>query len=329
MIKVVSLFGSVDLQENLQEAFKKNRLVFVKENCQTEVQLLNLIEENNVDVVIIAAAAVDMSNFVGLVNEIYQLDEFIRIILILYGTREQYFKLRLDEYHKLQIDLIFDNNGFDAAELIDYAKRGKRTKKKNTTAKVEQQKPLIPSTNEEHYSIAVFGITRGAGVTSTVVSLARYFGLQNRNTSAVDFTGTKSLAFASCKEAQIVAEGQIDIDAIKMESKVVVFDFGVPYEIDAGGNIARISQRYNFTFIKEILKCDIKIGIGFLEPWHINKVKFFFDNVQWQSVIDNSYVFLFDGDPKDLKRAYPNINMYQRDEEEFREIILNLFSEGR
>lgn len=328
MIKVASLFGNVDLQDNLQEVFKKNRLAFIKDNCQTEVQLLNIIEENNVDVVVIAAAAIDMSSFRGLIDEIYQLNEFITIILILYGTQEQYFKKQLDEYNKLHINLIFDNNGFDAAELIDYAKCGKRNKKKNTTIKSELQKPVI-SSNEEHYSIAVFGITHGAGVTSAVVSLARYFGLQSRNTSAMDFTETKSLAFARCKEAEIITERPIDIEAIKAESKVVIFDFGVPYDISADGNTARISQRYNVTFIKEIGKCDIKIGIGFLEAWHINKARYFFDNVQWQHLIDNSYVFLFDGDPKELKRDYPHINMYQRDDEEFREIISNLFSEGR
>lgn len=326
MIKVLSLFGDVDLQKDLREPFKKSKLAFIKENCQTGVQLLNQLEENNADVVLIAAAALDMIDFIGLVREIYQLNELIRIILILNGTREHYFKDQLDEYQRLKIDLLFDHNGFSADEIISCIKKERRKPRENEAVK---PKSVAPSENKSHYSIAVFGMTHGAGVTSTVVSLARYFGLQNRNTAAVDFTGTKSLALANCKEALIITDGQTDIDMIKNLYHVTVFDFGVPYDISPDGGMTRISARYRAALIPELLKCDIKIGMGFLEPWHIGKVKFFFDNEQWKDVIDNSFVFLFNGDPKELKRDYPSINLYQRDDEEFREVISNLFSEGR
>ena len=70
MIRVVSLFGDVDLQKDLREPFKKSKLSFIKENCQTGVQLLNQIEGGHADVALIAAAALDMIDFIGLVREI-------------------------------------------------------------------------------------------------------------------------------------------------------------------------------------------------------------------------------------------------------------------
>lgn len=322
MIRVVSLFGDVDLQKDLREPFEKSKLTFIKENCQTGVQLLNQIEENNADVALIAASALDMMNFIGLVREIYQLNEQIKIILILSGTREHYFKNQLDEYQRLKINLIFDHNGFDADEIISIIKEERQKPHKS---KAESPKNAVSSENGSHYSIAVFGLTHGAGVTSTVISLARYFGLQNRNTAAVDLTGTKSLAFAGCKEAEIITDGQTDIDMIKARYHVTVFDFGVPYDISSDGAMTRISSRYRAALIPQLFQCDIKIGMGFLEPWHIGKVRFLFD----KNAIDQSFVFLFNGDPKELKQAYPSVNLYQRDDEEFREILSNLFSEGR
>lgn len=321
MIRVASLFGNVDLQKDLREPFKKSRLVFVGENCQTGVQLLNQIEECGADVALIAAAALDMIDFIGLVREIYQLNEQIRIILILNGSREHYYKGQLDEYQRLKIDLIFDHEGFSAEEIIACIKKEKRKSRESEAVKPKNS----VSQNGNHYSIAVFGLTHGAGVTSTVISLARYFGLQNRNTAAVDFTGTKSLALANCKEAEMITGGQTDIDSIKACYDVTVIDFGVPYDISPDGSMTRISSRYRAALIPQLFGCDIKIGMGFLEPWQIGKVRFFFDN----DVIDQSFVFLFNGDPKNLKQVYPFINLYHRDDEEFREIISNLFSEGR
>ena len=71
---------------------------------------------------LIAAAALDMIDFIGLVREIYQLNEQIRIILILNGSRA-YYKGQLDEYQRLKIDLIFDHEGFSAEEIIACIKK--------------------------------------------------------------------------------------------------------------------------------------------------------------------------------------------------------------
>lgn len=123
----------------------------------------------------------------------------------------------------------------------------------------------------------------------------------------------------------MITDGQTDIDRIKALYHVTVFDFGVPYDISPDGAMTRISSRYPAALIAKLFTCDTKIGMGFLEPWHIGKIRFFFD----KNVIDESFLFLYNGDPKELKQTYPSVNLYHRDDKEFRGILSNLFSEGR
>ena len=190
MIRVASLFGNVDLQKDLREPFKKSRLVFVGENCQTGVQLLNQIEECGADVALIAAAALDMIDFIGLVREIYQLNEQIRIILILNGSREHYYKGQLDEYQRLKIDLIFDHEGFSAEEIIACIKKEKR----KSLIAVSQK---LCFTNGTITALPCL-IDIWCSVTSTVISL-QDIRITKQKYRRRGFYRNKSLALANCR----------------------------------------------------------------------------------------------------------------------------------
>ena len=98
-----------------------------------------------------------------------------------------------------------------------------------------------------HYKIAVMNATHGAGATSVVVSLARYFELQNYKTAAVDLSGNYDLELAGLKNIEISADAA-DIDELNQED--YLFCYGQEYILDGkitsdGGTI----KNFNFPFV--------------------------------------------------------------------------------
>ena len=71
MVGVLTLFGEIDLQPVLKKVFMQNDLIFMSENCNTGVQLMDRVNEHyrESDVVIIAAAAINMEYFSDMVSE--------------------------------------------------------------------------------------------------------------------------------------------------------------------------------------------------------------------------------------------------------------------
>ena len=127
MIGILTLFGEMDLQPILKKPFSQMDIFFVQDNCNTSVQLMNQLDEHakEADVVIIYANAVNMEAFPELVDTIRSAEKLMRIVLILNGRPEQYLRSVLNEYNERNIDLIFDDDGFDAEELLNYVKKGK------------------------------------------------------------------------------------------------------------------------------------------------------------------------------------------------------------
>lgn len=135
MIGVLTLFGEIDLQPILNKIFIKNDLIFICDNCNTSVQLVDKVEEHykETDVVIIASNAVNMENFNQLTAEIREKESRMNIILILNGNKEQYLESQLSEYKHNRINIIYDDNGFDTSSLVDLVKPGKLKKKEHAT----------------------------------------------------------------------------------------------------------------------------------------------------------------------------------------------------
>ena len=142
MVGVLTLFGEIDLQPVLKKVFMQNDLIFISENCNTGVQLMDRVNEHyrESDVVIIAAAAINMESFSDMVSEIRDLENRMRIVLILNGNQEQYLESQLLEYDEKRIDVIYDDDGFDTQDIVDLVKQGKLSKyrhketKKDTSA---------------------------------------------------------------------------------------------------------------------------------------------------------------------------------------------------
>lgn len=132
MVGVLTLFGEIDLQSILKKIFMQNDLVFISENCNTGVQLMDRVNEHykETDVVIIAASTLDLEVFPDMISEIRELESKMRIILILNGNKEQYLESQLIEYEEKRIDILYDDNGFDTQDLIELVKQGKLSRHK-------------------------------------------------------------------------------------------------------------------------------------------------------------------------------------------------------
>lgn len=137
MIGVLTLFGEVNLQTVLKKVFMQNDLVFIAENCNTSVQLADRVCEHykETDVVIIAAAAMNMETFSETVSEIREQESRMRIILVLNGNSEQYLEMQLAEFDEMRIDVLYDDDGFDTQDLIELVKQGKLSRKKINDSK--------------------------------------------------------------------------------------------------------------------------------------------------------------------------------------------------
>ena len=152
MVGVLTLFGEVDLQSVVKRVFMQNDLIFISENCNTSVQLIDRVHEHykESDVIIIAASAMNMDVFQDLVTEIRELESRMRIILILNGRSEQYLESQLMEYDENRIDVIYDDDGFDTQDLIELVRQGKLSKhrpkevKKHAPSKEFKSLPSFP-----------------------------------------------------------------------------------------------------------------------------------------------------------------------------------------
>lgn len=358
MIGVMTLFGEVDLQSVLKKVFRQNDLEFIAENCSTSVQLMDRIQEHFkiTDVILVAAVAVNMEIFAELVSEIRNLENKMRMILILNGNREQYPQEQLFEYENKRIDVLFDDNGFDTQELIDLVKQGKlprqkaKGSQKQTQIKeikqisrfplgvkrekvseepesaVEEQpkeseptpKAFSPPTGK--YVIGLFNAAHGAGATTAAIRLAEYFALHGYVTKIADMTGTDALSLVDIKNVEI-GIGARELSRFKQESNMLIIDFGTPYDIAPRGDTFQISYGYPPEYIREISRCSLKILFGFTDTWQIGRMKFFLKNEQWMEMIDDSYIFMIAGEERNMKSEYPGINIMNRESGYMDEIV--------
>lgn len=331
MIGVISLLGMQSLQDSLAKRLEKSGIQFLCQDCVNDVALINELEQrtDETDVVLLNNGILQISNIERVLAEIRKLSESVRIIIILSGMRKQYISAQLDEYKNSYMvsDIIFEGNGVNLEELVNVIVKGRMTEHEILIQSEIAGEYVNAQKDKSSNTIAVFGVTHGTGVTSMVVSLAEYFALFGKTVKAVDLTGTASLAFAKGKAIYLTQKRQ-DIKEIKATSDFVVCDFGVPFRISSQGDFQGIANDYPPDLIYELKRCSLKVCMGFLASWHIKKAEYFWRDEKWKRMIGNDYVFLFDDDPVDLKVKYKAINMFERNDETFADIVGKLFMNG-
>lgn len=354
MTGVITLFGESDLQPSLKKLFLQNELLFVCKNAETSVQLIGFVEEHlkETDAVVISSSAVLLESLFDLVDTIIDLKYNIRIIVILNGNRSEYLKNQLFDFRERQIDIVFDDRGFDVEGLIRFLKKGPVLRKiekdigepplheeadissefieesvddilnvkdnnhirqEDEDWETEDDLPDSFSQFKGHYSIGIMGAAHGTGVTSLAVELADYFSIHNCSVALVDYTGTDALSFAKLKEAEYVKESQ-SMRQLKKKYNLVIFDFGAPYVITPKGDNFIIEHGYPIMNLPDFNKCNIKIIMGFSDNWNIRKIGYFLENDQWKSVVNSSFLFVTADKAHKLQRRHPDINILNRDE---------------
>jgi len=358
MFCVLSLFGEVDLQQTLQKAFGQKDIFFIEGNCTTSVQLTAQVEAHckEVDAVIVYANAINM-DIKDYVSELRSFVENLRIILVLNGNSSLFLHSQLNEYRELGLDLVFDDNGFDAEELISFIIKGKlsarnkkdgiiedklinerkkpfsmhrekplRKKEQHLASETSDGKPPTPISFSEpqgHFTIGVLNAARGAGATWTANNLARYFAMQNYKTCIVDMSLSGAVGMMKLKNVDTYTKN-FDIEELKSKYNVTVIDFGTPIEVSPRGDNFKLMEQYKPETIQCFTNCDVKLIMGFSAPWNIEKIKFFFINDTWCSLFDDSYLFIIEGKPDRVKKLFPDGNFYSR-EDDYREHILDAF----
>lgn len=363
MICVLTLFGETDLQPILKKAFGQNDIFFLEENCITSVQLTEQTElhKKEIDAVIIYSNAMNMEIIADYVNELRSFSPHLRIVLVLSGDQSQYLRSQINDYRNLKLDLIYDDDGFEVDELLSIIKKGKLTnrdfkpmkresgfngdidesrKPAEERKKIVKDKPLKKKTEnlqeetpeseidsfavpQGHYTVGIMNAARGAGATWTVNNLARYFAMQNYNTCIADMSGTKAVAMMKLKNIECFTEN-IELNKLKEEHNITVIDFGTPIEVNPNGENFKLNNIYSPKTIGAFTECDIKVIMGFSDPWNIEKINFFFINDTWREKFDNSYIFIVPSNAEKVKKLFPEGNIMNRSDD-YREMILGAF----
>ena len=313
-----------------------------------------------VDAVIIYGQAMNMDILKEYVEELRSFTEYLRIVLILNGDCDAFLRTQINEYRDMKLDLVFEDDGFDSNELVEILRKGKLSAKDFKVKRKESgfsgdidDNPLpedlakhpkderklfkIPEKKEKsspfeeqseyksfgepqgHFTIGVFNAARGAGATWTAGNVARYLAMHNYKTCIADMSSTGAVGMMKLKNIDIYDD--FDIEELKSKYNVTVSDFGTPIEIAPNGENFKLMSQYKPETIQCFTNCDIKLIMGFSDPWNIQKINFFFINDTWRNLFDNSYLFIIAGNLDNVKKLYSDGNFFGR-EDDYREHIL-------
>lgn len=342
MICVLTLFGEMDFRSALMKCLHNNDIFFIEDNCNTSVQLTTQVEarRKEVDAVIIYSNAVNMDLIQEYVEELRGYVENLRVVLILVGDPNTFLRSQINQYRDINIDIVFDNDGFDADDLVKILQKGKLSNKEHRTHKKKSEftedvdntsilervkgisKPDVYE-NMGHFTIGIMNAARGAGSTWTANHLARFFSMQNFKTCILDKSMTEAVSMMKLKNIDIFDDGS-DIEELKDNYNVTIIDFGTPIEISPNGENFKLMSQYKPETIRCFTECDIKLIMGFADPWNIEKINFFFINEIWRNQFDDSCLFIIADKPERVKKLFPEGNVFSR-KDDYREHILTAF----
>ena len=167
-------------------------------------------------------------------------------------------------------------------------------------------------------------ITHGAGATTTALTVAKFFAIQNFKTALSELSGNKDLEHVLLKDITYL-ESLTDVEMTKEQYNITVIDFGTPYKINKDGTVFKVEESYPIQHMKQFLCCNIKLIMCLDDDWHIGKLRFMTENESWLKQLDQSFLFLVPEGTDKIKRMYPMLNVFARNNSEYREQILEEF----
>ncbi len=298
MINTVMCLGSVKYSKDIALVFANNDIRILEDNFLNVVDFLSRFEslEANVDVLVIADEFVKDIDKQKFFSRVRQIEPNLRIVILFPGYRNQYIEEQISDYKKLYgiSDIIYEGTCLDVDYFADVIKKGYIYDYDINVFDEPEETAKPPTAKNTGITIGVMGLTRGCGVTSTVVKITEYLSKMNKGSvKAVDFSGTGNLRFAKSDNVTFIVHSNIDVDRIKKTSAVVVFDFGAPFELSSKGKLLSCN-RYNEEYMKYFRECDVKIFMCFSDKWHIGKTRYIFNDKEFGKSVEGKVMLLVD-----------------------------------
>ncbi len=330
MINIVTWLDNNQYQNKLSTACAGNGIKIVADKFENASDFLKSFDEidTNIDVLVIGSGNLEKVDKKSFFEDVCVTEPNLRIVIVFPGYRNQYIEEQISEYKALGIsEIIYEGQRLDTSCFVKAMKKGYIYDYEiNVYDEPEEVvKPL--SSKPECLTIGVMGLSHGCGVTNMTVSIANYISLaEDVPVKAVDFSGTGNLRFAKGKKVTYIVHSDIDIARLEKTSRVIVFDFGTPYNLSAKGRVLSNNENYSDALIELFQSCDLKICMCFSDSWHIGKLKYLLNDKAWKRKIKGSYLFLLDSVPDKFKVRHSRINIYGRNDQAISEYIAGLFS---
>lgn len=331
MINIVTWLKDNQYQNDLSVACAGNNICIVADEFENAEIFLNEFDrlDVNIDVLILSDDLLHDVDKKQFFENVRLSEPNIRIVIVFPGYRNQYIEEQISEYKNVYgiSDIIYEGRQLDSDSCVEVIKKGYiYDYEVNVYDEPEEKvKPLSPK--PKCIMIGVMGLTHGCGVTNMTINIANYISLAEGCTvKAVDFSGTGNLRFADGKKVTYIVHSDIDIARLQKSSRVIVFDFGTPFQISAKGKNLSGCDEHDAEKIKLFRECDLKICMCYADSWHIGKMKYLLNDRQWKRTLDSSYLFLLDSVPDKFKARHSRIKIYGRNDKAVSEHIAGLFA---
>lgn len=330
MIHVVTWFDGEKYHNELPAVCAGNGIRIVADEFADVPDFLKTFDslDTNIDVLVISNSNIEKIDKKNFFENVRVTEPNLRIVIVFPGYRNQYIEEQISEYKELGIsEIIYEGQRLDETYFVEVIKKGYIYDYEVNVYDEPGETIRTLSLKPKCVTIGVMGLTHGCGVTNMTINIANYISLSEEcSVKAVDFSGTGNLRFASGKRVTYIVHSNIDIARLLRTSRVVVFDFGTPYNISAKGKLISNNENYSDTMMELFKSCNLKICMCFSDSWHIGKIKYMLNDRMWKRDIDQSYIFLLDKLPKKLRLGRVKVNIYGRNDKTALQYIEALFS---
>jgi len=226
----------------------------------------------------------------------------------------------IEEANKLKAD-----NGYSTG-------RDKQQVKQKVVTKIVEKPVIIekeviiekPKVVKGLLKIATFSVSSGAGSTTMALRLAEHLSKYGK-VAVIEVDGSSSIQYAKAKsncEYRVLRNagvlGEALYELYRSGFNITITDYGCLFKVKTDGTIDEDDDSsVNRTYLKEFIKADVKIGMAFISPWHIEKLKFFApDNMVFEGLCGKAYeelCFLTDGENSKAEKILGSIKCYNRD----------------
>lgn len=339
-LKIASMLGQQETQEEIGQLLKKDNLKFSEPDCETEIELLTLLEHvPDLDVLLIYYPVIT-SGMDPLFTQIREIAPKTRIVLII--PQKTHIDCALGEDNPFSIyDVLYEKKWLDLSQVCAAIRKGRLPEiietadAENDIIETDQsaiEPPNIPTEPENiadetnahtpppqitdylptpvlpQTKIGVFGLSAGAGVSTLTEKLNQFFGLCSLS-------------------SEIVCSKDIHEENPCKNEQFTILDLGVPFRISEDGRFLGLNQSCTPEQITLLKECNFKICMECLEennPYQEKRVRTFLRNFYFQQFMQNDVILLLNRSPV-LHEIPDTINVFARDDPALPYLFCDIF----